>query len=123
MATGGNSGLTNAAPSNGTNADTGNQTEDDGSKEGSTNGGKRKGGADRGKGARQAPNLTNTGDRNDPIGDSATFAKRAEVVQRACDLQHNVCVDAVNSGAMGGTDIADCDSQFSTCVSELSNQS
>lgn len=63
-----------------------------------------------------APAVTDTGDSSRPFGvNGDTFVNKAAAVQRACAIQNNKCADAVNSGAMQGTSVGDCNAQEQAC--------
>lgn len=50
----------------------------------------------------------------------ANFADRDTAVQRACDVQNNLCSNAANGGELQGVSVQDCGAQADACVAELS---
>lgn len=63
-----------------------------------------------------APQVTDSGNADRPFAvDGDTFANRAAAVQRACAIQNNQCANAVNSGAMQGSSVGDCNAQQQAC--------
>lgn len=68
-----------------------------------------------------APEVADSGNGDRPFSvNGNTFVNKAAAVQRACDVQNNLCSDAVNGGKLQGVDLGACGSQVAQCVSELS---
>lgn len=60
-----------------------------------------------------APAVT-AGDRGFVVdGESDSFVNSAAALGRSCDVQHNACADAANSG--GGFTVGACDTQDTQC--------
>lgn len=63
-----------------------------------------------------APAVTNTGDKTRAFAvNGDTFVNEAAAKQRACAIQNNQCADAVNSGKVTGSSVADCNAQETAC--------
>ncbi|KAK4235835.1 hypothetical protein C8A03DRAFT_17459, partial [Achaetomium macrosporum] len=63
-----------------------------------------------------APAVEDTGNAARPFSvNGNTFATKAAAVQRACAIQNNACADAVNSGAVQGKTVGDCNQQEAAC--------
>jgi len=63
-----------------------------------------------------APSVTNSGDADRPfLVNGNTFVNESAAVQRACSIQNNACSNAVNSGAVTGFTVGDCETQETSC--------
>ncbi|RFU31021.1 hypothetical protein B7463_g5303, partial [Scytalidium lignicola] len=60
------------------------------------------------------PVIQSSGDRPFAV-DGATFVNEAAALQRSCAVQNNACSNAVNSGQLAGTSVADCNAQEDQC--------
>ncbi|TFA99595.1 hypothetical protein CCMA1212_008412 [Trichoderma ghanense] len=71
-----------------------------------------------------APPVTQSGNQDRPFEvQGNTFTTKDAANQRACDIQHNQCADAVNSKAVNGVSVGDCQSQIAACVADLAASS
>lgn len=59
------------------------------------------------------PVVSSTGDRPFSVN-GATFTGQAAALSRSCDIQHNACANAANSGSLAGG-ISQCETQLSSC--------
>lgn len=63
-----------------------------------------------------APAVTSSGDTSRPFSvNGNTFVDQSDAIQRACSIQDNACSDAVNSGKIAGSTVADCSAQETAC--------
>ncbi|KAL8283946.1 hypothetical protein RQP46_005059 [Phenoliferia psychrophenolica] len=60
-----------------------------------------------------APEVT-AGGRGFIVSGSDDFVNSAAALKRSCDIQHNACANAANSG--GGFTVAECDAQDTACT-------
>ena len=58
--------------------------------------------------------VSSAGDRPFTVNGN-TFVKAGAAIQRSCDIQHNACANAANSGSIE-VSVADCDAQQATCA-------
>lgn len=58
--------------------------------------------------------VESTGDRPFSVNGD-TFVNESAAIQRSCSVQNNACADAVNSGSLAGTTVADCNTQEDAC--------
>lgn len=59
------------------------------------------------------PVVSSTGDRPFSVNGN-TFTGQAAALSRSCDIQHNACANAANSGTLSGG-ISQCETQLSDC--------
>jgi hypothetical protein len=55
-----------------------------------------------------------SGDRPFSVN-GATFVNGGAALQRSCAVQNTACSNAVNSGALAGKSVADCNAQEAAC--------
>lgn len=123
---GGNDDANNGGNNNGGNNDggAGNGGNDDANNGG--NGGGNGGGAGGASAATAlggiaAPQVEQGNDPNRPfVVAGNSFTDENNAIGRACDIQRNSCLDAVNRGQATGFAVTGCDAQLSACVAELS---
>lgn len=60
------------------------------------------------------PVVSSTGDRPFSVNGN-TFVNAAAAIQRSCDVQHNACANAANSGQLSGG-VGQCETQQQACV-------
>lgn len=65
------------------------------------------------------PVISGTGTRPFTVN-GATFVGQAAALGRSCDVQHNACANAANSGQLSGG-VAACDQQNNECRSQISS--
>lgn len=64
-----------------------------------------------------APAITDSGDASRPfLVNGNTFVNKSAAVQRSCDIQFNLCANAVNGGKLSGSTLANCQAQETTCT-------
>jgi len=62
-----------------------------------------------------APPVTTSGTGFAVQGESGNFVNLAAALGRSCDVQHNQCADAANSGQASGVSVSECDTQDTQC--------
>lgn len=65
-----------------------------------------------GLGGIEAPAVT-AGGKGFQVANNSDFNNLSAAIGRACDVQHNQCANAANSGA--DFSVSDCDAQVATC--------
>lgn len=65
------------------------------------------------------PVISGTGDRPFSVN-GATFVNAAAALQRSCDVQHNACANAANSGKLAGG-VAQCEQQNNDCRAAIAS--
>ncbi|KAH6605605.1 hypothetical protein Trco_004758 [Trichoderma cornu-damae] len=69
-----------------------------------------------------APPVSSSGNKDRPFEvQGNTFTTKSAANQRACDVQNNLCANAVNSQRLSGVSVSDCNNQIATCVSDLAS--
>lgn len=58
--------------------------------------------------------VESSGDRPFAVN-GATFVNKAAALQRSCAVQNTACSNAVNSKALAGKNVADCNAQEAAC--------
>ncbi|KAJ4388632.1 hypothetical protein N0V93_006091 [Gnomoniopsis smithogilvyi] len=64
-----------------------------------------------------APAVNNVGgDRPFQVDGNAAFDNLNAALVRSCDVQNNLCSNAVNSGEVDDVEVADCQAQQDDCI-------